>query len=69
MFRGPSLTHLDIAKAHEDFGDVLTASGIHYAVLRPRGYSSDAEEFLKMARRGRTGQFRPPYVSPHLPEE
>ncbi len=52
-FNGPSLRHLDIGAAHEDFVDELKASGICYAVLRPTGYFSDMGEFFEMARRGR----------------
>ncbi len=48
-----NLRHLDIVKAHEDFVDVLAASGLDYAVIRPTGFFSDMEEFLTMARRGR----------------
>jgi uncharacterized protein YbjT (DUF2867 family) len=53
VFNGPNLLHLDIVKAHEDFVDELKASGIDYAVLRPTGYFSDMDEFLKMAKKGR----------------
>ena len=50
---GPSLRHLDIVAAHEDFVDGLKRSGIDYAVFRPTGYFSDMGEFFKMARKGR----------------
>jgi uncharacterized protein YbjT (DUF2867 family) len=53
VFDGPNLLHLDIVKAHEDFVEVLKASGMGYAVLRPTGYFSDMGEFLKAARKGR----------------
>jgi uncharacterized protein YbjT (DUF2867 family) len=53
VFNGPNLLHLEIVKAHEDFVDVLKASGIDYAVLRPTGYFSDMTEFLRMASKGR----------------
>lgn len=53
VFDGPSLRHLDIVEAHEAFVDVLKASGVDYAVLRPNAYFSDMTEFLEMARRGR----------------
>lgn len=53
VFNGPTLPHLAIIKAHEDFVDVLRASGLNYAVLRPTGYFSDMEQFLEMARKGR----------------
>ena len=53
VFRGPSLLHLDIIKAHEDFVTVLKASGMEYAVIRPNGFFSDMGEYLKMARKGR----------------
>lgn len=50
---GPSLRHLDIVAAHEDFVDELKASGIEYAVLRPTGYFSDMGEIFAMAKKGR----------------
>jgi uncharacterized protein YbjT (DUF2867 family) len=53
VFNGPNLPHLDIVRAHEDFVDVLKASGIDYAVLRPTGYFSDMGGFLEMAKKGR----------------
>lgn len=53
VFRGPSLLHLDIVKAHEDFVTVLKASGMEYAVVRPNAFFSDMGEYLKMARKGR----------------
>ena len=52
-FNGPSLRHLGIVKAHEDFVDELKASGIDHAVLRPTGYYSDMGEVFEMARKGR----------------
>jgi uncharacterized protein YbjT (DUF2867 family) len=53
VFNGPNLPHLEIVKAHEDFVEVLKASGIDYTVLRPTGYFSDMSEFLEMAKKGR----------------
>lgn len=53
VFRGPSLVHLDIVKAHEDFVAVLKASGLPYAIIRPNGFFSDMGEYVKMARKGR----------------
>lgn len=53
VFNGPSLKHLAIVKAHEDFVGELKNSGIEHAVLRPTGYFSDMGEFLEMARKGR----------------
>ncbi len=53
VFNGSNLLHLAIVRVHEDFIDVLKASGMDYAVLRPTGYFSDMGEFLKMARKGR----------------
>ena len=52
-FKGPSLRHLDIVAAHEDFVDELKASGIEYSVLRPTGYFSDMGEVFEMAKKGR----------------
>jgi uncharacterized protein YbjT (DUF2867 family) len=53
VFRGPSLLHLDIVKAHEDFVAALKASGMEYTVVRPNGFFSDMGEYLKMAEKGR----------------
>lgn len=53
VFGGPSLPHLAIVRAHEDFVGDLKTSGINYAVVRSTGYFSDMEEFLSMARKGR----------------
>lgn len=53
VFNGPKMLDLAIVKAHEDFVAVLEASGMGYAVIRPTGFFSDMEEYLKMARRGR----------------
>lgn len=53
VFNGPSLTHLEIVKAHEDFVVELKKSGIDFSVLRPTGYFSDMGEFMSMARKGR----------------
>jgi uncharacterized protein YbjT (DUF2867 family) len=53
VFDGPHLRELDIVRAHEDFVQVLQASGLGYAVIRPTGYFSDMGEFFEMARRGR----------------
>jgi len=49
VLNGPSLRHLDIVKAHEDFVDELRTSGLDYTIVRPTGYFSDMEEFLTMA--------------------
>jgi uncharacterized protein YbjT (DUF2867 family) len=53
VFDGPNLRHLDIVEAHEAFVDVLKASGVSYAVMRPTGYFSDMGEVFQMARKGR----------------
>ena len=59
VFNGPSLLHLDIVKAHEDFVNELKASGMNYAVIRPTGYFSDMGDFFKMAKKGRVYLFGP----------
>jgi len=59
VFNGPNLLHLDIVKAHEDFVDMLRASGMNYASIRPTGYFSDMGEFFEMAKRGRVYLFGP----------
>jgi uncharacterized protein YbjT (DUF2867 family) len=53
VLNGPSLTHLEIVRAHEAFVKDLEASGIAYVVVRPTGYFSDMGEYLTMAQRGR----------------
>jgi uncharacterized protein YbjT (DUF2867 family) len=53
VLNGPSLLHLDIVKAHEDFVGALRASDMDHAVIRPTGFFSDMGEYLKMARKGR----------------
>ena len=57
IFNGPSLPHLDIVKAHEDFVAELASSGLEYTVLRPTGYFSDLSEIYEMARKGRVYLF------------
>jgi uncharacterized protein YbjT (DUF2867 family)/alpha-beta hydrolase superfamily lysophospholipase len=57
VFDGPSLLHLEIVKAHEDFVAELRSSGLSYAVLRPTGYFSDMGEFFDMANTGRVFLF------------
>lgn len=59
VFNGPSLLHLDIVKAHEDFVNELKASGMNYAVIRPTGYFSDMGEVFNMAAKGRVYLFGP----------
>jgi len=53
VFRGQSLRHLAIVRAHEDFVTALRASGMGYAVIRPNGFFSDMGEYRKMAAKGR----------------
>jgi uncharacterized protein YbjT (DUF2867 family) len=53
VFRGPSLVHLDIVKAHEDFVKVLQDSGMPHTIIRPNGFFSDMGEYVTMARKGR----------------
>lgn len=50
---GPNLRQLEIVRAHEDFVNLLAASGMDYTVIRPTGYFSDMTEFWQMAKRGR----------------
>lgn len=57
VFNGSNLLHLDIVKAHEDFVNVLRASGMNYAIIRPTGYFSDMGEFFEMAKKGRVYLF------------
>jgi uncharacterized protein YbjT (DUF2867 family) len=54
---GPNLLHLEIVKAHEKFVSALGASRIDHCVIRPTGFFSDMEEYVKMARKGRVYLF------------
>jgi uncharacterized protein YbjT (DUF2867 family) len=54
---GEELRDLAIVRAHEEFVERLRASPIESIVLRPTGYFSDMDEFLKMARAGRAYLF------------
>ena len=54
---GEQLRDLAIVRAHEDFVERLRASAIASTVLRPTGYFSDMNEFLKMAVAGRAYVF------------
>jgi uncharacterized protein YbjT (DUF2867 family) len=54
---GPNLLHLEIVKAHEKFVSALRASGMDHCVIRPTGFFSDMEEYVKMARKGRVYLF------------
>jgi uncharacterized protein YbjT (DUF2867 family) len=53
VFNGRNMLDLAIVKAHEDFVEALKSSGMDHAVIRPTGFFSDMEEYLKMAKRGR----------------
>lgn len=57
IFDGEALRGLAIVGAHEDFVARLRAAPIASTVLRPTGYFSDINEFLKMARGGRAWVF------------
>lgn len=54
---GEALRALAIVRAHEEFVDRLRAAPIASTVLRPTGYFSDMDEFLRMAERGRAYVF------------
>jgi uncharacterized protein YbjT (DUF2867 family) len=52
-FRGESLRHLAVVRAHEAFVETLVRAPIAHVVLRPTGFFSDMDEFFAMARAGR----------------
>jgi len=56
-FKGESLRQLKIFEAKEAFVDALKASGLEGIVIRPNGFFSDMEDFLKMAARGKVFLF------------
>ncbi len=56
-FNAEKLTRLKIVKAKERFATELKTSGMNYVIVRPNGFFSDMEEFLKMARKGKISLF------------
>ncbi|MBL3657207.1 SDR family oxidoreductase [Fulvivirga sediminis] len=50
---GDRLRHLKIFEAKEKFVDELKSSSLNYSIVRPNGFFSDMEDFLKMAKEGR----------------
>ncbi|MEN0004684.1 MAG: SDR family oxidoreductase [Bacteroidota bacterium] len=50
---GSKYRNLKIFEAKEGFVDELKRSGIEYSILRPNGFFSDMEDFLKMAKKGK----------------
>jgi uncharacterized protein YbjT (DUF2867 family) len=57
ILHADQLRALAIVRAHEEFVERLRAAPLASVVLRPTGYFSDMDEFLKMARAGRTYLF------------
>lgn len=54
---GSKYRNLKIFEAKEGFVDELKKSGMDYSILRPNGFFSDMEDFLKMAEKGRVFLF------------
>lgn len=54
---GSKYRHLKIFEAKEAFVDALQQSGLDYTILRPNGFFSDMEDFLKMAESGKVYLF------------
>ena len=54
---GDKLRHLKIFEAKEKFVDMVKSSGLNYTIVRPNGFFSDMEDFLRMARRGKVYLF------------
>lgn len=57
VFNAEKLTHLKIIQAKERFASELKTSGMNYVIVRPNGFFSDMEEFMKMARKGKVSLF------------
>ena len=57
VLNGEKLRHLKICEAKEKLGDYLKDSGIDYCIIRPNGFFSDMEDFLKMAKTGKVYLF------------
>ncbi len=63
VLNGERLRHLKLCEAKERFVDALKQSGLDYQIIRPNGFFSDVEAFLRMTQRGRIwlfgdGQYR-----------
>ncbi|WP_010255286.1 SDR family oxidoreductase [Myroides injenensis] len=54
---GDKLRHLKIFQAKEGFVDQLKESGLDYRIIRPNGFFSDMNDFLRMAQSGRVYLF------------
>lgn len=54
---GNKYRNLKIFEAKEKFVDALKSSGLNYMIVRPNGFFSDMEDFLKMAKSGRVYLF------------
>ena len=57
VLNGEKLRHLKICEAKEKLGDYLKVSGMDYCIIRPNGFFSDMEDFLKMAKTGKVYLF------------
>lgn len=53
VLNGRKLRDLKICEAKEKLVDYLVSSGLDYCIIRPNGFFSDMEEFLKMAEKGK----------------
>uniref|UniRef100_UPI0032169329 SDR family oxidoreductase n=1 Tax=uncultured Draconibacterium sp. TaxID=1573823 RepID=UPI0032169329 len=56
-FNADRLTHLKMCHAKELFVQELINSGMDYCIIRPNGFFSDMNEFLKMAKKGKAELF------------
>lgn len=57
VLNGQKLRSLKICEAKEKLADYLASSGLNFCIIRPNGFFSDMEEFLKMAKKGRVYLF------------
>jgi uncharacterized protein YbjT (DUF2867 family) len=57
VFNAEKLSRLKMVEAKERFASELKSSGMNYVIVRPNGFFSDMEEFLKMARKGKVTLF------------
>lgn len=53
----PGLEKVELVRAKRAFEEELRSSGMPHTVLRPNGFFSDMDEFLRMARKGRAYVF------------
>lgn len=57
VLNGQKFRNLKICEAKEKLVDYLISSGLDYCIIRPNGFFSDMEDFLKMGEKGKVYLF------------